>query len=76
MCPPLVHIGSCHSICPHDATGTYFTQCTYKGITYRPITTRLAVQDIYSCGDGICQPAESCGNGYSANSCQDCGTCK
>ncbi|PTL80682.1 hypothetical protein DAT35_27485 [Vitiosangium sp. GDMCC 1.1324] len=76
-CPPLIHVGSCHSICPHDATGTYFSQCTYNGVTYRPITTRIRYQDIYTCGDGICQSTESCGNNNLSDSCKlDCGTCR
>lgn len=75
-CPPLVHVGSCYTSCAHDSTGTYFTQCTHNGVTYQPITTRLRPQEVVTCGDGICQPTESCGSGTRANSCKwDCGTC-
>ncbi len=75
-CPPLVHIGSCHSLCQHDATGTYFARCTRNGISYHPITTRIRPQDIYTCGDSVCQSTESCGTGGSASSCKtDCGSC-
>ncbi|OJT22921.1 hypothetical protein BO221_18650 [Archangium sp. Cb G35] len=76
-CPPLVHVGSCHARCQHDGTGSYFTRCTYNGVTYQPLTTRLRYQDISTCGDGICQrPNESCGTGSRADSCmRDCGTC-
>jgi hypothetical protein len=76
-CPPLTHLGSCHERCQLDITGSYFVRCTYGGVTYHPLTTRLRYQDIYSCGDGICQqPAESCGTGNRADSCRrDCGTC-
>ncbi|MFY0565665.1 hypothetical protein ACN28E_17730 [Archangium lansingense] len=74
-CPPLTHIGSCHARCQHDISGSYFTRCTFNGVTYHPLTTRLRYQDIHTCGDGICQPSESCGNGMSANSCRDCGSC-
>ncbi|QRK09314.1 hypothetical protein JQX13_03980 [Archangium violaceum] len=74
-CPPLTHIGSCHTSCQHDATGTYFTQCTRGGITYPAITTRIRPQDISTCGDGICQPSELCGNSNRASSCKDCGRC-
>ena len=75
-CPPLVHIGSCQESCKLDPTGTYYTQCTRNGRTYRPMTTRLRAQEIVVCGDGICQPSESCGNGNKAGSCKpDCGSC-
>ena len=75
-CPPLTHVGNCHSLCQKDSTGTYFTQCTYKGVTYHPLTTRIRPQDIYTCGDGICQSTESCGNKNTAESCKaDCGKC-
>ncbi|QRN94216.1 hypothetical protein JRI60_34450 [Archangium violaceum] len=75
-CPPLVHIGSCHARCTPDSTGTYFTRCSRNGVNYLPMTTRIRPQDIYTCGDGICQATESCGNFDRANSCKrDCGTC-
>ncbi|WP_257456074.1 hypothetical protein [Archangium lipolyticum] len=75
-CPPLIHIGSCHTSCTHDPTGTYFARCTRNGVNYLPITTRIRPLDIYTCGDGTCQPTESCGNSDRANGCkQDCGTC-
>jgi hypothetical protein len=75
-CPPLIHVGSCHALCQHDLTGTYFTRCTRNGITYHPITTRIRPQDTYTCGDGVCQSTESCGNGNSSKSCKpDCGSC-
>jgi hypothetical protein len=73
-CPPLVHIGSCQASCQLDPTGTYYTQCTRNGVTYRPITSRLRGQEIVTCGDGICQPSESHGNGNTADNCGvDCG---
>jgi hypothetical protein len=60
-----------------DATGTYYTSCTRNGVTYRPITSRIRTQDIVTCGDGICQATESCGNTNAASSCGvDCGSCK
>jgi hypothetical protein len=76
-CPPLIHVGSCHARCQLDTTGSYFTRCTFNGVTYHPLTTRLRPQELYTCGDGICQqPAESCGNSSRAESCKrDCGTC-
>ncbi len=76
-CPPLLHVGNCHARCRHDSTGSYFAQCTYNGVTYHPLTTRLRPQEISMCGDGICQqPNESCGTGNRADSCKrDCGSC-
>jgi hypothetical protein len=76
-CPPLAHIGTCQASCQLDSTGIYYTRCTRNGVTYRPITTRIRTQEIVACGDGICQPSESCGNTNAAASCGvDCGSCK
>jgi hypothetical protein len=75
-CPPLVHIGDCQASCELDSTGTYYTRCTRNGITYRPITTRIHPEEIFTCGDGVCQPSESCGSNTHANDCGvDCGAC-
>jgi hypothetical protein len=75
-CAPIVQVGSCSSYCTLDTSGTYYTSCTYNGVTYQPLTTRLQAQDIYTCGDGVCQVTESCGSSNTWNSCQaDCGTC-
>jgi hypothetical protein len=75
-CAPLTHVGTCHGRCRHDSTGSYFAQCTFKGVTYHALTTRLRPEDIYTCGDGICQPSESCGTGNRPDSCRrDCGSC-
>jgi hypothetical protein len=76
-CAPMVFVGSCSGICTLDPTRTYFTQCTYNGITYVPLTTRIRPQEVYRCGDGVCQLTESCGLGLSTTRCmQDCGTCQ
>ncbi|WP_371876558.1 hypothetical protein [Pyxidicoccus fallax] len=70
------HVGSARTYCTQDATRTHYTKCTYNGKVYRPITTRIRSQDIYSCGDGTCQLSESCGSGTTAVSCKsDCGVC-
>jgi hypothetical protein len=70
------YVGSCSQYCTRDATNTYYTSCTYGGVTYRPITTRMKAADLYSCGDGVCQATESCGTGTTPNSCAaDCGAC-
>jgi hypothetical protein len=75
-CAPLMYAGSCTTYCTLDATKTYYTSCTYNGVTYRPITTRLREEDIYLCGDGTCQMTESCGTANQYNNCLlDCGSC-
>ncbi len=76
QCSPMRYVGSCSQYCTRDATNTYYTSCTYGGVTYRPITTRMKAADVYSCGDGVCQATESCGTGTTPNSCAaDCGAC-
>ncbi|WP_143177673.1 hypothetical protein [Cystobacter ferrugineus] len=75
-CEPLVHVGSCHEFCQHDATGTYFARCTRGGISYHALSTRLRPQEIYICGDGRCQFPETCARNNASPHCkQDCGTC-
>ncbi len=76
-CAPIAHVGSCKDFCTLDPTGTFYTQCTYNGVSYLPITTRMLPADIYSCGDGVCQFTESCGTGTTYNNCEsDCGRCR
>jgi hypothetical protein len=76
-CAPLVYVGSCTRYCTLDATKTFYTSCRYNDVTYRPLTTRLREEDIYSCGDGTCQVTESCGTSSQYNNCQlDCGKCQ
>jgi hypothetical protein len=76
-CPPLNYVGSCTNYCTLDASKTYFTSCRYNGVTYKPITTRLREEDIYTCGDGVCQITESCGNSNQYYNCGlDCGPCQ
>jgi hypothetical protein len=72
-CAPLVVVGGCASICTLDASGNFYTSCTQAGKTYKPLTTRLRSQDIYQCGDGVCQFTESPGTGTTWNNCTDCG---
>ncbi|RKH60185.1 hypothetical protein D7W81_26095, partial [Corallococcus aberystwythensis] len=76
-CTPMKHVGACRYYCTLDATRTYYTRCTYNGVNYRPITTRMLPQDIYRCGDGVCQLTEKCGGSNTPDSCAaDCGACK
>jgi hypothetical protein len=75
-CPPLYYVDYCAQRCKLDATKTFYESCTYNGKTYQPITTRLRSQDVYKCGDGVCQFTEKCGSGANWNSCKpDCGLC-
>jgi hypothetical protein len=77
QCNPIEHVGSCESLCTLDPSGVFYTECTYNGRTYLPITTRIRSEDVYSCGDGVCQFTESCGAGNRADSClSDCGLCE
>ncbi|WP_395828482.1 hypothetical protein [Archangium violaceum] len=76
-CLPLVRVKrDCAKFCTLDASRTFYVSCTYNGITYPVITTRLRAADIYTCGDGVCQFTEKPGRGTTADSCaRDCGTC-
>ena len=76
-CPPIVPLSSCDVYCESSLFKPYHSRCTYQGRSYRPITTRLRRQDVFECGDGICQSTESCGLGTSYRSClRDCGPCR
>jgi hypothetical protein len=76
-CAPLMNVGSCNSYCTMDESNAYFASCLFNGVTYLPITTRLRREDIYYCGDGVCQLTESCGDGTQYDNCQlDCGYCQ
>jgi hypothetical protein len=76
-CPPLFQVDSCHKYCTPDRTHTFYESCSYNGITYKPLTTRLNPADVYKCGDGVCQFTESCGTGTDADDCNaDCGVCR
>jgi hypothetical protein len=69
-------VGNCGLFCTLDASLTYYTSCTYNGVTYQPLTTRMRPADVYRCGDGVCQRTESCGVGVNYNNCSlDCGAC-
>jgi hypothetical protein len=75
-CEPMQHVGRCKDFCTRDPARKYYTQCTYNGVTYKPLTTRMRAADIYRCGDGVCQFTEKCGTGTSYDSCSaDCGAC-
>jgi hypothetical protein len=76
QCAPLVQVGDCATVCTPDPTGTYYTACTYNGVTYRPITTRMQPGEIATCGNGVCERTETCGANSLLQRCTaDCGTC-
>jgi len=75
-CSPFVHVGSCARVCRLDKSRLFYESCMHNGRVYRPLTTRLRPQDVYRCGDGVCQFTEQCGTGKSYDSCRaDCGIC-
>lgn len=76
-CAPLVRIEEkCSKFCAKDGSQRFYLSCTYNGISYPVITTRLLPSDIYTCGDGICQVSEQCGTGNTYDNCgTDCGPC-
>ncbi|WP_224248105.1 hypothetical protein [Hyalangium gracile] len=77
QCSPIVHVESCDELCTLDPSGLFYTECTYNGRTYLPLTTRIRPEEISVCGDGVCQVSESCGTGSEANNCMtDCGACQ
>jgi len=82
-CPPLMHAGLCPRVCEkgRGSNKGAYESCTVGGKEYLTVTTRLREQDIYRCGDGVCQVSESCddsrvGVGRTADQCfADCGRC-
>ncbi len=76
-CQPLVRLSDhCDKYCIMDTSKKFYASCTYQGITYQPLTTRIRPEEIYTCGDGTCQLTEQCGTGTTAESCKsDCGVC-
>jgi hypothetical protein len=70
QCAPMVYVGSCATYCTLDSSRTYYTSCTYNGVTYRPVTTKMNPADIAACGNGVCQQTETSGMpGYCAADC-------
>lgn len=75
-CTPLTYVGKCKHHCVLDETKDFYASCTYNGVTYQALSTRLRKDAIHKCGDGICQRGEACGSGKEFNNCEaDCGTC-
>ena len=76
-CSPITRVGSCEQLsCTQDRESNYYRSCSYNGIEYKVLTTRLHPSDVYTCGDGVCQVSERCGTGQTADNCGlDCGPC-
>lgn len=75
-CPPMVPVGNCELNCDLRLLSPYYGSCYRNGIRYRALTTRMRAADTFQCGDGVCQPTESCGLGVSYRDCLlDCGLC-
>ncbi|PTL85340.1 hypothetical protein [Vitiosangium sp. GDMCC 1.1324] len=77
-CLPIVRVErDCARFCTLDASRKFYVSCTYNGVEYPVITTRLRPADIYTCGDDVCQLTESCGTGHTPDNCGvDCGRCQ
>jgi hypothetical protein len=66
----------CDKYCEKDGSKDFYEQCTYNGITYLPLTTRMRKHDVFKCGDDICQYTETCGTDDTPDNCgKDCGPC-
>jgi hypothetical protein len=75
-CLPILRIRSkCDKYCEKDADKEFYATCTYGGVTYRALTTRMRTAEVFKCGDGVCQYTESCGTGDDPDNCRDCGPC-
>jgi hypothetical protein len=74
-CAPIQHVGRCHDKCTFDGTGPFFPTCFHNGKEYRALTTRLRREELYRCGDRVCQVSEACGTGLTPDNCSDCGPC-
>lgn len=59
-CPPIQNLGSCADVCTaaKGKGATVWESCTVNGVSYLPLTTYLAPESVYLCGDGICQFTE------------------
>ena len=65
---------SCEDYCSgwSSSTGT-FTSCSFAGKTYKPLTTYMDENDLFECGDGVCQISEVPYSQSTHLGCADCG---
>jgi len=46
QCAPMRFVGRCSQLCTSQgSSGLFYTNCTYNGVSYRPLTTRMRVAD-------------------------------
>ena len=80
LCPNLPSTGKlCSSIC-HQLSGSSNTgiwnTCTWNGVAYPAITTRILPSSVNTCGSGSCHATETCYDNNTGYGCQtDCGKC-
>ncbi|MFL5346113.1 MAG: hypothetical protein ACJ8AT_15095 [Hyalangium sp.] len=75
QCPPLTYAGSCAQLCQPIVPGGFYVACTWHGVTYKPLTTRVRPSEIYTCGDHVCQVSETCSSSPGTGCEADCGRC-
>ena len=76
-CPPIQSLGSCADVCTAipDVTPTVWGDCVVNDVHYLPLTTYLAPDSVYTCGDGVCQFTESPYDPGTGMGCEsDCGS--
>jgi hypothetical protein len=76
-CPPIQSVGNCAASCTEvpGVTPTVWGDCVANGVHYLPLTTYLAPDSIYTCGDGVCQFTESPYDPATGTGCAtDCGS--
>jgi len=80
-CPPIQNLGSCAAACTAvpGVTPTVWGDCVADGVNgvvhYLPLTTYLAPDSVFVCGDGVCQDTESPYDPVTGTGCAtDCGS--
>jgi GLTT repeat (6 copies) len=58
-CLPMLHAGLCSDVCQPGPDGTTVSDCTLNGSHYMGLQVFLLDEDVYRCGDGVCQFTES-----------------
>jgi hypothetical protein len=74
-CPPVDYVGRCDKLCRKVDHQEFYSTCTWNGVTYRALTTRVRPSDIYKCGDHVCQVSERCSSAKGSGCEADCGRC-
>jgi hypothetical protein len=76
VCPPMQHVGLCKDFCTKsNSKNLYYGDCLVNGTHFRPLHTFLSTNDVYLCGDNICQISESIFDPVTRTGClKDCGS--